>query len=283
MLDDIARGVLSSREFGAEEPLSIATSIAVDSFMGRIVEAKDEYAPILDHDLLYVHVRTIYRNILGSIRTADRAALTPYALAEAMATEMRVIETVAIEGSEGKCNTEFYHCSYASIMRDFPKSLPRTANTPGQKNALALEFSTYKALKKDIMLKPPIEYLNRKFSDKGGNCLLFSHYPVDLLNRYRFKSLKLLESHTGAIKPASMWNTKLKGGWDMEQIPFDRMHLQIFGDNIHFSPMDKKIRMRLFNIAVKNKWNHATTKDYVIHCVTMNRDPALEAFVKDLY
>lgn len=283
MLDDLARRVLSDREFGPNEPLSIATSIAMDSCTGRLEEANDKYAPILDHDLLYVHVRTLYRNILGSIKTADREVLTPYALAEVLATEMRVIETVIVEKSDGKASTEFYHCDYNSIMRDFPKSLPKNPTTVGQKKAYALEYATYKALKSDIVMKPPIEYLNRKFTDKGGKCLLLTHYPVDLLNRYRFRELKLLESHTGAIKPASMWNTKLRGGWDMEQLPFDRMTLQVFGDNTHFSPMAKKIRMQVFNIAVKNKWNHATTKDYVIHCIVQNRDPMLEVFIKDMY
>lgn len=283
MLDDLARNVLSEREFGPNEPLSIATAIAMDSCMGLLEEAKDVYAPILDYDLLYVHIRTLYRNIIGSIKTAERSKLTPYALAEVLATEMRVIETLVVEKTDGKSTTEFYHCTYTSIMRDFPKSLARTPTTNGQKSAYALEFATYKALKEDIMMKPPIEYLNRKFSDKGGKCLLLSHYPVDLLNRYKFRELKLLESHTGAIKPASVWNTKLKGGWDMQQLPFDKMTMQVFGDNIHFSPMDKKIRMKIFNIAVKNKWNHSTTKDYIIHCIVQNRDPMLEVFIKDLY
>src|SRR5690606_22392271 len=124
---------------------------------------------------------------------------------------------------------------------------------------------------------------NRKFPDKGSDGLILTHFPVDLLNRYRFKTLKLLESHTGAIKPFNVWNTKLKDGQGLDVIPFDRMTLQMFGDNAHFSPMHKKVRMTIYNLVVKNKWTYATTKDYVFYCIQQNRDPALEDLVRELY
>jgi len=283
MLDDQARVVLSERAFSENEPLSIATGIAIDSVLGLLEEAKDPEPPILKYDIFLVHIRTIYRNLIGSVPTELRNKLTPLALAEVMSTEMRVIETLISEATEGRCEIRFYHCNYSSIMNDFSRSLPKIPTTPGQKASTALEFSTYQALKEDIVSKPPIDYWNRKFPEIGGRGIVLTHYPVDLLNRYRFESLHLLESHTGAIKPPALWNTKLREGWGLEQLPFDRMTLQMFGDNIQFSPMNKKIRMTLFNIAVKKKWNHATTKDYVIHCVTEHRDPALEVLVKDLY
>ena len=281
--DDQSRFVLSNREFNTTEPLSVATGLAIDSSLGRLEEAKDKHPPVLDYNLLYVHIRTLYRNILGSVPTESRIDLTPYTIAEAMATEMRVIETIVSEISEGKCNVEFYHCSYKSIMSDFPKSLPRIIRTPNQQAAAALERSTYTAFKEEIESKPPVDYYNRKFDDKGGDCLLFTHYPVDLFNRYRFRNVNLLESHTGAIKPPSVWNTKLKDGWGLEALPFDSFTLQMFGDNIHFSPMNKKVRMVVYNLAVKNRWNHATTKDYVLHTIKNHRDPALEALAIDLY
>lgn len=283
MSDDRARGILSVREFYDEEPLSVATGIAIASSLGRLEEAKDPVPPVTLYDSLLINIRTIYRNLIGSVKTEDRKELTPYVLAEVLATELRVIETLVSEVSEGRCAVEFYHCSYESIMKDFSHSLPRVPTTPGQKEAVALEFSTLKALKVDIVSKPPIHYWNRKFPELGTKTLLLSHYPVDLLNRYRFQNLALLESHTGAIKPPSVWSTKLKDGQALEEIPFDRMTLQMFGDGVHFAPMPKKVRMTLYNIAVKKKWTHATTKDYVIYCVTQHRDPALENLVKELY
>lgn len=283
MIDDRARAILSTREFYNEEPLSVATGIAIASCMGLLEEAKDIVPPITKMDVFLIHTRTIYRNLIGSVKTEDRKHLTPYVLAEILASELRVIEVLVSEVSEGRCAVEFYHCSYVSIMNDFSKSLPRIPNTPGQKLAVALEFATFKALKTDIMSKPPIHYWNRKFPEFGGRGLILTHFPVDLLNRYKFQTLALLESHTGAIKPPSVWNTKLREGLGLEQLPFDRMTMQMFGENTHFAPMPKAIRMVLFNIAVKNKWTHAVTKDFVIYCVTQNRDPALEVLVKDLY
>lgn len=283
MSDDRARVILSTREFYDAEPLSVATGIAIASALGRLEEARDPVPPITTMDLFLVNIRTIYRNLVGSVKTEDRKALTPYVLAEILATELRIIETLVSEVSEGRCSVEFYHCTYESLMNDFSKSLPRIPSTPGQKESVALEFSTLKALKIDIVSKPPIHYWNRKFPEMGGKTLILTHFPVDLLNRYKFQTLSLLESHTGAIKPPSVWSTKLKDGQALDEIPFDRMTLQMFGDGAHFSPMPKKVRMTLYNIAVKNKWTHATTKDYVIYCVTQHRDPALENLVKELY
>lgn len=283
MREDQARLVISEREVYGEGNLSVATGMAIDSSLGRLEAANDPVPPVTTVDLLLINVGTLYRNLLGSIKTELRPKLTPFVLAETLANEMRVIETLVSEVSEGRCEVEFYQCTYDDVMGAFSKSLPRVPTTPGQKLSTALEHSTLKTLQNEITVKPPIHYWKRKFPEYGNRCLLLSHYAVDLLNRYKFQFLQLLESHTGAIKPPSVWHTKLKDGQELAEIPFDRMTLQMFGDSVHFSPMHKKVRMAIYNIAVKNKWTHATTKDYVIHCVVQYRDPALENLVKELY
>jgi len=283
MSDTESRQILSERAVGPDTPISVATGIAIDSALGRLEEAKDEKAPVLDRDMLLVNVSTLFRNLMGAIPTEKRGFVNPYTAAEALANEMRVIEAVIAEGSEGRCAVLFYLCSYKSLYRSFTKGLPKISNTVIQKNYDAMEFSTLGELQDSIVSKPPIQKIDVKFPWTGGKVLLLSHYPVDLLNRYNFSAMSLLESHTGAIKPPQVWYTKLQAGKDLEVIPFDRMTLQMFGDNIHFSPMPIKIRKLLYNIATKNKWTPVTTKDMVIHSVVQNRDPALEVLVKDLY
>ncbi len=278
-----SRRIISERAIAENVPISIATGIAIESSLGLLEEANDEHAPVLDRDQLIINISTLFRNFIGSIPTEKRGFLTPFTLAESLAGEMRVIEQVINEGSEGRCMVVFYHCSYDTLYKKFTKSLPKISNTVLQKDYDSLEKATLGELKESILSKPPIEYYDVKIALKGGKTLMLSHYPVDLLNRYNFQSLSLLESHTGAIKPPQIWYTKLKDGKDLKIIPFDRMTMQMFGDGVHFSPMPIKIRKLLYNIAVKNKWTAITTKDMIIHSVTMNRDPALEVLVKDLY
>jgi hypothetical protein len=129
----------------------------------------------------------------------------------------------------------------------------------------------------------PIEQYTTDFPDIHATTLLMSHYPVDLLQRYRFMSLAHLESHTGAVKTPLMWNTKLVNGKETPYLPFDKMTLQMFGDGIAFTPMPAKIRKRVLELAVEYKWTPATTKDLVIHSAEAGKDPALVMLLKDLY
>lgn len=280
--DSISRDILTARAVG-QFPISIATSLAIESAFGILPEAPSESPEIHKRDIVLVNIRTLFRNILGSVATEEKTKLSEYTIAEVMAAEMRTIETLVSEYSDGRCSAGFYHCSYKDLNSEFPRSIPRTANTPGQKVYQAMEGAAVKLIKTNQITTPPISWLNRKFPESQARALILSHYPIDLLQRYKFSALSLLESHTGAIKPPVMWNTKLHKGRELDVIPFDRMTLQLFGDGIIFSPMPVKIRKRVYNIAIKKNWTPATTKDYVIHCIEQNRDPALEVLVKDLY
>lgn len=283
MSDSESRQILADRAKSEKLPLSVATGIAIESALGLLEEAKDEHAPVLDRDLLMINVSTLFRNLHGAVLTEKRGFLNPYTVAEALATEMRTIESLIMEGSEGRCMVVFYQCSYKSLFKDFTKSLPKISNTVIQKDYDLLEFASLGELKDSIVSKPPIARYDTTIDQKGGKALILTHYPVDLLNRYNFQALSLLESHTGAIKPPQMWYTKLKDGADLKIIPFDRMTIQMFGDKVHFTPMPIKIRKTVYNLAVKDKWTALSTKDKLIHSITMNRDPALEVLVKDLY
>ncbi|MNZ57992.1 hypothetical protein D3C78_759890 [compost metagenome] len=107
---------------------------------------------------------------------------------------------------------------------------------------------------------------------------------MDLLQRYKFSSLTLLESHTGAAKPPALWYTKLTNGKELEHIPFDRMTLQFFGDNGNlFTGYPIKFRRIMLDIAKKNRWTALTTKDYIIQSVKKAYEPELERLVLNLY
>lgn len=279
---DRSREVISTRAVG-QFPISIASSLAFESAIGILPEAPAPEPEIKKRDLIMVNVRTMIRNLLGSMQKEDKPWLENYTLAEALVSEMRTMETLAVEHSNGRCNVEFYNCTYSDVQLKFSRGLIKVPTTPLQVAYMGIEKDIIKYLQEDFKTAPPIEEYTRDFKDHQGDALIITHFPIDLLQRYRFNSLSLLESHTGAIKPPLLWNTKLHDGREFEILPFDRMTLQMFGDGVIFAPMPIKIRQRLYSIAVKQQWTPASTKDWIIKGVEAHRDPALEVLVKDLY
>jgi len=281
-LESVSREILTNRTVG-QFPLSIATSLAIESLIGIHPDAPSDSPPIQHHDALWVNMRTLIRNLLGSIPTDQRKHLTEQTVAEYIVNEMRAIEAVCVEHGDGRFDVAYYKCSYSDLTYTYNKAILKVPTTPGQKASHIFEEQVLKVIDAEYQGHIPYLTLTRKFPDVHVKALMLSHYPVDLLQRYKFESLSLLESHTGAVKPPSLWNTKLHNGKELERIPFDRMTVQLFGDGVTFTPMNLKVRQKMIELAEKNKWTPMTTKDFVIYCVQQNRDPALEGLVKDLY
>jgi hypothetical protein len=272
---------VSSREVGAI-PISIGTSLAIESAFGILPDQETDKPLINDYDAVWINVRTLYRNLIGAIDSTLRGTLFYKDLVDALSNEMQTIEASFSHITKGRVSVTFYICSYASVSRRFPYAMHKHPNTPLQKENFTMEQLVVKTLTESL---PSHDY--REFDvDLDGvpkNTLMITHYPIDLLNRYKFKSLSLLETHTGAVKSPGRWYTKLHGGRELVNIPFDRMTLQMFGDNILFSPMAIKIRRGILEIADKNKWLSVSTKDLVVRSIKDEHDPVLEAFILKLY
>lgn len=280
--DTISRNVLAERAVG-QFPISIATSLAIESAIGILPEAPTDSPEIKKRQLLMINIRTLIRNLYGSVPTEQRAKLEEYTIAETISNEMRAIEGITAEHSDGRCSCVFYHCSYVDIPRKFPKSLPKSPSTAAQQLYQTSEQVIIRYLDTEFASGSPLNHYVSDFPDMNVHAMLVTHYPIDLLQRYRFASLVLLESHTGAVKSPVFWNTKLHNGRELENLPFDRMTLQMFGDGVTFSPMPIKIRRTVHKLAMDGGWTPGTTKDLVIRQVEQHRDPALEMLVKELY
>lgn len=280
--EDYSRDLLANRAQG-QFPLSVPTSLAIESMLGINPDLPTEAPEIHNRQLLMVNVRTLLRNLYGCVETNDRPLLDEYTIAEMISSEMRTIESLISEYSDGRCDARFYYCSYTDASRKFSRALIKPVRTPAQQFYWKMEKTVMKFLFEDFKSGPAVTKFVTDFEATHASALIITHYPVDLLQRYKFSALSLLESHTGVIKPPIMWNTKLQNGKETPDIPFDRMTLQMFGDGIMFSPMPIKIRTRVLEVSKKDRWTPASTKDYVIASITERRDPALEMLVKDLY
>lgn len=279
---------LTERDKGAL-PVSIGTSLAIESALGIYpeVEGKDppyrgDNPPVTQVESIWINVRTLFRNMLGAIQKDDRVNLDPETVAETLSNEMTVIESALTQGSMGRCSTVFYLFTFMGINRRFPYANHRNPNTDGQKSTWMLEEASLKAL---MELNPAVDFRvhDIEFDENNQVGLIITHYAVDLLNRYKFRKLSLLESHTGAIKNPLQWHTKLHSGGDLVRIPFDRMTLQVFGDSVSFRPAPIKIRRHILEIANKYEWTPATTKAMIMKNIKEERDPILEGFLLKHY
>lgn len=283
--DPRAEQALSSRELG-QIPVSIGTSLALEGAFG-ILEDNHNANPIINNvDVVYVNIRTLIRNMVGAIETEALHSVFPEDLAYILVNELTTIEQAVSVFTEGRVKVQPYLCNYRQLPKRFQFAILKNANTERQRWAALREENTVIEFKNILHEHPSIIPIETDMDLPRDNrrVLLLSNYAIDLLQRYRFSAITLLESHTGATKPPALWYTKLTNGKDLTNIPFDRMTLQFFGDNGNlFTGFPIKYRRVMLDIAVKNHWTAMTTKDLIISSIKKAYEPELELLVKNLY
>lgn len=253
--------VLADREVGTQVPISIATALALESAFG-ISEEMPEHKnkpPILTANALWINIRTLIRNIMSAIPSADQQRVFPDPLVDAISSEIQIIEAAVDRYTHGGCKVVIYCQSYRSIEREYPHCFHRALKTDKQQFLRGLEDEAIQ--KVEGLLQTPISKSDLKLKGNNDNALIITHMPVDLLSRYEFTKLRLLESHTGKVKTSTSWNSKLTGGKDLARMPFNHVTLQFFGDGVHFSTFPAKEKKQIIELADARRWNPTTTLD----------------------
>jgi hypothetical protein len=270
------------RRLGDHLPVSIATARALESLFGigeDFPDAKTEHV-----DKVWVSLRTLVRNAYDAYSTEDRRFLTDMEVTNDVKLDISVMEEIISTRGEGRIGMTVYLCAYNSLSKQYPKAIIRQANTDLQKSRLAIENAVLTTIKDeannfdfrqcDIKFDGPVE----------PRTAMITHLPIDLLNQYHFKTLYMLESHSGGFKNRLEWGSRLYGiGGDASNIPFNKAMLQIFGDSNMFSPMPIKLRRYVIEMADRYKWTATTSKDYIMKCVEKERDPVLEGLFHRLW
>lgn len=256
---------IAHREVG-QYPISIATSLALESALGvhpDIVVAKP---PLLEFDELWINVRTLYRNLAGALDSDSQKMLFPTPMMEGLKEEMEAIQSLIPIETDAKVEVVFYLSNYKDIERKYANKVAtvRRDNTDRQKAYTEIQNKTLGLLLKqmpgeievfDLKLKPP----------PNVKAMIITHYAYDLLSWRDFKELVLLESHTGAVKERAQWHTKYHDGKALTNIPFREDFLQVFGDNETFKPADHRLRAELLEIAKKYNWTPVSTREKLIY------------------
>lgn len=269
-------------------PISIATSLALESLFGIMEDKPKTPAPILKFDALWINMRTLIRNIDGAIESGLNHNTGPLEYYKAMFSEMRIISAKISELGENAPALKFYASSYKSLSRRWPKAMIRENTSDRAIRYAKLENTVLGFIDEDIKAQRLSKEIVALYDmDLALHCkagALISHLPIDLLLATHGHFDALVESHTGAIKKKSDWNTKLRDGRKHPRIPFDKGMIQLFGDSANMlSPQTLDIRKKMDEIAEKFNWNSLTTKERILLCVKGSNEPILYELVKAAY
>ena len=256
--------LISGREKG-EAPVSIGTSLALES-LGGFGEFPNDKPPIHDFDEIWVNIRTLFRNALGALESDARREVSPDDMILAVTDDMRVLESTIELKSSGKMRVVFYACGFRSFKQEFPNAKWKEPTTDKQRVEHQLEQNTLELLATDQHMPQglTVHLFDVRFTERGKNAVILTHYPCDLLWRSNFQQLTLLESHTGRLKTQAEWYTKLTSGKRYDRIPFNRLTMQVMGDgNLLFASMSRKFKERLVELADRFRWTPMTTDERV--------------------
>ena len=261
-------------------PISVGTSLALESlFQGPMTPIDPErkipqHVEITDNQEFWINASTLFRNLFTAIPRDHLYQVTPRDCSEAMLIEMQQIDELVRSESLNKTKVVYYYCSYKSIEKELKGITARKANTDKQKKYEKIKEETLKLVLSNIgnyglEIEKFDTFIRPRMVCKA---LIMTHYTVDLLTRLRFKSLDLLESHTGVLKKYPLWYTKYFNGRDLNMLPFNEFLLKIFGDNELIHPYHFKVRDVIKQVAIDFKWNYATSMSKIHSDISKIKD-----------
>lgn len=273
--------IISNRETG-KLPLSIGTSLAFEGIFGiHDTAVIQQPYPIFTADAIWVNIKTLIRNIYGSIKKEDIKRLQYRDYQETLYSEMSCIVDEVHRLTDGRVWVRFYSPTHRSLMTRYPGA---TLKTETGAKVLALRQIEQWVIDGTMVQPPyPIEQTNLDITASQPKILILTHQPIDLLNIHNVSYVGLMESHTGLVKDRHRWYTKLKGGSKEPRIPFNAITIQIFGDTgdeLQSAPI--RLRHEFIRVAEQLKWTQNLTVNQMIRGIQTTASPELKDLVKML-
>ena len=251
--------IIVNREVG-KLSLSIGTSLAIEGIMGihEGLVLQRPY-PLYTADHIWINVRTLIRNIYGSMTKELKYNSQYVDYQETLFAEMHQIVDLINRETNGRAWVNFYYPSHRSLTSRYPHAALKNDNS---KNGNALKEIERWIMDGSYTPMPfQVEQINLDINLQGVNKLLvLTHQTLDLLHIKGCSNIGLVESHTGVVKDSHRWYTKLKGCSKEPRIPFNHVTIQIFGDSgDELQPANIRLRSELIELAEKAKWTQNTS------------------------
>lgn len=210
-------------------------------------------------DTVLFNLYTLVRNAHEAYEKDERQAFDPDQLAEDVSSDLRLIGDWINKARGRKPIQMVVYCpDYDTLSSDFRKAELWVPKSDKQKAYAKLAEQTVSRLKKQY--DKLIVSLRHGIPEYTGRGIVLTHHVVDLTFVKGVGRLFLLESHTGLLKPFTLWYTKLTGGSELHYMPFNRLTIQVFGDrSTNFKASSMGIRELVKKLAQDHKWTSATT------------------------
>lgn len=219
-------------------PLSIGTGLALETLFDPVQKVYDDTREVPEkvslefYDVFYINSSTILRNIMSAVSTADMMRFSSQVYYNTLVKEIHFIASLF-----DMLDTELvvYTNRYKKARKEVEENKLRVPNTPKQhfiedifSFAMKQFHLTSDAAWFDSEIRPT-KATQRK-------ALIFTHVPYDLLSHTLYSRFDLLESHTGVLKDRIRWSSKYYPINGIDEMPFNKPLLHIFGDNVMFRP-----------------------------------------------
>jgi hypothetical protein len=266
----MSAAAVAARTVG-QYPLSIATSLAMESATGIHPDKPPRSPTMTGYDEFWVNLSTLFRNLYTSMDKDAQRGTASGDLYGPLIEEMAQIDQIVKDFTKARTAVNYYVCNYKDLTRH------RTANLRADKTLLQQEYTAIKnQVINAILAKNPgmIFGFDNYLKPKGKpKTVILTHVAYDLLSAKSFGELTLLESHTGTFKNKYMWYTKYHNGKELSMIPFREGFMQLFGDSELFSPMAMELRKAVIEVANKYSWSQVTTDEKIKYGIKQIQNP----------
>lgn len=249
--------------------LSIATGMAMESVFTprQAVFDPERVAPprieIARYNDCWINVQTLIRNIYNACEKDKVNSVKPQDVFEIAEQEIELIKDLFRNEGMDQVKPIFYLNDYQELFKG-PKEvfIQREDRTALQRQARHVFLGAASLLYRQY---PEIKLCKLDINGGGKDALMLTHIPADLLSYRRFRTLELLESHTGKVKKQGEWNTKYYSVPDafMGRLPFCRQLLGLLGDSVLVTPGPIKARKMIMELSKAKNWHPFTTPQKV--------------------
>lgn len=253
------------RLLGGKYPISLGTAL--------IFEQKD-FDITKWPRLLYINLRTLYRNFVASIPVEKRHRIHYPTFVQDYLYEVAEVERIIKELSHNRIQLFFYYPRYKQFDKLLPQAEMKDYNP---ENFDEIELMLWKYVKqKGLMVPFNYEIVEQELPPAREPILLLSSFVIDLLSAARFPSITLLESYTGKLKKRPEWFTKLNLRSTKEnpvEIPFNKFTIQIFGDKSGaIQGASRQLRSAVREMAMKDHWTPVTSTEKIKYSISKLKD-----------
>jgi len=271
--------------------LSIGTSLSFESLFTGTQQPYDlervipNNVDISHYDEMWINLFTLFRNIIGSVPSAQVSNLKPEDIAYVLAEEVETIREIVRLQAGNRFRVVIYSSGYKGLKEKHVFANIRVDTTEKQRMMTDLLNDTINVYYKHNPLHVDGKHYNLGIGDAESinkKILILSHYAYDLLSYKKFFKMDLLESHTGVLKERAKWYTKYTDGKNLMRIPFNEAFIQVFGDSQTFYPMDKVLRADILELAEKSHWNPLTTDERIRFTISGLKNPFFVSILKEM-